>query len=1197
MVMKDKRPSVTHLAGQIAFIYALFSSCWILISDWLLVLVTNNSTRLTELQTVKGWIFVIVTSALLYALVRWGLRSVQASYSLLQAVIEGTTDAIFVKNLEGRYLTINAAGARIFGRAVEEIIGKNDTELFGYEIGRRIREQDKQLITSGKTQVYENVLPVEKQERTYLTTKDLYYDPQGNLAGLIGVAQDITERKQLLEQLRREKEDLSALSAVTANSISTLNLEELLNVLLLRIVKVMNADAAVILLKKDDRLEVRASIGIDEQARSDYTFKLGQGFAGTIATTMQPLYIEDAQTDSRVVSIRIKQSGIRTILAVPLQRHGELVGVLHVDWKSVHSTSDRELQVLEITAERCTMAILNAQLYERTKQLQERLQIQIDRMPIGCLLSDRELRAIDWNPAAEQIFGFTKQEVLGKDCGKLITPLPVRPRVKEIFQQLAAGKMTVHSINENMTKDGRLIVCEWHNTPLKEADGTVGGMLSMVQDITERFAAEEALRDSEQRYRTLFESHPHPMWVFDLETLAFLAVNDAAIHHYGYSREEFLAMTIQDIRPREDVPALLEHLSRDTCDLDACGVWRHLKKDGTLIDVEITSHRLVFAGRAAKLSSINDITQRRRAEQELRTKDEQYRTLARNFPNGAVFLFDRELRYILAEGSGIKTLGLESSSFEGKTIWEAVQPELCDVIEPLYRQALSGVTTAFEASCQGRVYLVQVLPVNNSCGEIDAGMAVTQDITERKQTEEQLRHYAYHEPLTGLPNRALFLERLEQRIKRAKDGEEGLFAVLLIELEHFEMVKYSLGHLAADQLMIATAGRLEACLQPTDTVAQVGSDEFAILLTNITNRHKVIDIAQRIHQLLMLPLELNGREMFSSTSIGIALSRNGALDSCPLDSSQDISNTSLSTNSSARCDQPEDFLRAADTAKHHARMQPQARHAVFNPTMRERAVARFQLEADLRRAIEYQQFQVYYQPIVSLQTGKVTGFEALVRWIHPTRGMVSPVEFIPLAEETGLISMIDWWVLREACRQLSIWQQDFGAETALTMSVNVSSVQLSQLGFLERLDHILRETGVKGQSLKLEITESGLLKNAPCGVLMLQQLKALGVQLSIDDFGTGYSSLARLHQLPIDTLKIDRSFVSQMGNTDSESLEIVRAIMTLAHTLDMDVIAEGVETQEHLVQLRSLECEYGQGYFFSRPVDSQAARKLLTAQA
>lgn len=965
--MKDEFPGAKYLAGNIVLSYAFFSSLWILCSDGLLALLTNDSTVLIKLEIFKGWAFVLVTSGLLYGLVRWGLRSLQASYN---------------------------------------------------------------------------------------------------------------ERKQLLEELRQEKEDRAAINTVTANGISTLNLEELLDVMLRRIITVMGADAAVILLKKDNYLYVRASIGIDEEAPLGYALSIGQGFAGTIAATIQPLYIEDAQTDSRVIRPSIKKCGIRTMLGVPLERNGNLVGVLHVDWLSIHPKSDRELHLLEITAERFTLAILNAQLYEQTRQLQERLQLQIDHMPIGCIVHDAKLCVTDWNPAAEKIFGFTKEEVLRENPCELITPPAVRPHVEDIFQQLAAGEMTVHSINENVTKDGRTIICEWYNTPLKEADGTVVGMLSMAQDISEG----------------------------------------------------------------------------------------------------------------------------RRTEQELRRKDELYRTLARNFPNGSVFLFDRDLRYTLADGAGITAHGLKSESFEGKTIWEALPPEIAEMLEPVYRQALAGDATTFEAPYGDRAYLVHVVPVTNSSGEIYAGMAVTQDISARKQTETQLWRYAFYEPLTGLPNRALFLERLEEVIEKAKRGEAGLFAVLLLELEHFQMVKYSLGHLAADQLMLDTARRLEACLQPNDTLARVGSDEFAILLADIQDRDEATDRADCLQQQLMLPFDLNGREVFSSINIGIALGgsqekgvSNQESESRTLELSQEIPNPSLATPGLTCSDISENFLRAADTAKHHAKVQAHVRHALFNPAMHEQAVERFQLESDLRRAIERQQFQVYYQPIVSLETAEVTGFEALVRWTHPTRGMVSPTEFIPLAEETGLISLIDWWVLREACAQLGVWQQAFTAEKSLTMSVNLSGLHIAQLGLLERLDQILRETGVEGNSLKLEITESSLLKNSPCGTVMLQQLKALGIQLSIDDFGTGYSSLARLHQLPIDTLKIDRSFVSRMGN-DSESLEIVRAIMTLAHTLEMDVIAEGVETPQQLSQLRSLECEYGQGYFFSRPVDSHTAGELIAAQ-
>jgi PAS domain S-box-containing protein/diguanylate cyclase (GGDEF)-like protein len=723
------------------------------------------------------------------------------------------------------------------------------------------------------------------------------------------------------------------------------------------------------------------------------------------------------------------------------------------------------------------MAILNAQLYKPTQRRLKRLQLQLDLMSIACILSDRELRVTDWNFAAEKIFGFSKEEVLGRNACELIVPAAVRPQVETILRQLAAGEKTVHSINENLTKDGRTIICEWYNTPLMDADGTMVGMLSMAQDITER----------------------------------------------------------------------------------------------------------------------------QRAEQELRRKDEQYRTLARNFPNGAVFLFDRELRYILAEGSELSTLGFSSESFEGKTIQEVLEPEMCQLFEPAYRQALAGIASSFETPYKDRVYLVQVFPVTNSSEEISVGMAVVLDVTERKRTEAQLWRYAYYDLLTGLPNRTLFLEYLGERIEEAKQGNTGLFAVLLLKLEHFEMVKYSLGHKVADQLMMATARRLEEYLQPTVTLARVGSDEFAIMVAELKTTDEITDRVDGIHQLLMLPFDLQGREVFSTSSIGIAL---GGTEEFPCvaslpdvfsNSSPDSLNSS-STEELTCSDRPEDFLRAADTARHHAKVQSHVSHAVFNPTMHEQAVARFQLETDLRRAIDRQPFQVYYQPIVSLETGKITGFEALVRWIHPTRGLVSPMEFIPLAEETGLISFIDWWVLREACTQLRIWQQLFAEDAApLTMSVNFSGLHLAQLGLLERLDQVLRETGVEGRNLKLEITESGLLKNATSGTVILQQLKTLGVQLSIDDFGTGYSSLARLHQLPIDTLKIDRSFVSRMGN-DGESLEIVRAIMTLAHSLGMDAIAEGVETQEQVLKLRSLNCEYGQGYLFSRPVDSKTAEELLAAQ-
>jgi diguanylate cyclase (GGDEF)-like protein len=498
-------------------------------------------------------------------------------------------------------------------------------------------------------------------------------------------------------------------------------------------------------------------------------------------------------------------------------------------------------------------------------------------------------------------------------------------------------------------------------------------------------------------------------------------------------------------------------------------------------------------------------------------------------------------------------------------------------------------------------------PIFDAAGNCVGALGAIADITERKRLEEKLQYYAFYDPLTGLPNRALFLARTAELIERVSLGEAGLFAVLFLDLERFGIVKYSLGHLVADKLLIATARRLEKCLRPTDTAARVGSDEFAILLADIENVSQVQRIAERIYLQLAKPFDLDGHEVFSTTNIGIALSwkdehlaHRQSISSCQ-DAINSVSNrVSIQENPHSQLPtliyhQPEDILRDADTAMHDAKAHSQAHCAVFHPAMHSGALTRLQLESDLHRAIQRQQFKVYYQPIVSLATLRIAGFEALVRWEHPSRGMVSPAEFIPLAEETGLISLIDRWVLREACQQLGVWQRAFPAPQPLMISVNLSGVQLGQPLMIERLDQVLRETGIDGGSLKLEITESVIVENTAAEIGMLEQLKALGIQLSIDDFGTGYSTLARLHQLPVDTLKIDRSFVSRM-TADGHNSEIVHTIVTLAHTLGMDAVAEGVETPEQLDLLRTLQCEYGQGYLFSKPVDSSAARALLLSE-
>jgi diguanylate cyclase (GGDEF)-like protein len=451
-----------------------------------------------------------------------------------------------------------------------------------------------------------------------------------------------------------------------------------------------------------------------------------------------------------------------------------------------------------------------------------------------------------------------------------------------------------------------------------------------------------------------------------------------------------------------------------------------------------------------------------------------------------------------------------------------------------------------------------------------ANIELRSEVTERKIAEAKLIHDAFHDSLTGLPNRALFIERLGRVIEQTKRFKDYFFAVLFLDLDRFKVVNDSLGHLLGDQLLIKFARRLEIYLRSVDTVARLGGDEFVILLHGIQSINCAIQIADRIQKELTLPFDLNGYEVFISTSIGIALSTTGY-------------------------DQPEEILRDADTVMYRAKALGKARYEVFDKDMHARAVTLLQLENDLRRSLERQELQVHYQPVVSLKTGRINGFEALVRWQHPHRGLVSPVEFIPIAEETGLIIPIGYWVLCEACRQISAWQEYYQA-SPLTISVNFSGKQFSQPDLIKQIDQILQETGLDGKSLKLEITESVLIENAESAAAMFLHLKSLGVQVHIDDFGTGYSSLSYLHRFPIDGLKIDRSFVSRMG-VNNENSEIVKTIMTMAHNLGMSVIAEGIETAEQLTQLRALQCEYGQGYFFSKPLKPEAAAAFIAKEA
>lgn len=750
-------------------------------------------------------------------------------------------------------------------------------------------------------------------------------------------------------------------------------------------------------------------------------------------------------------------------------------------------------------------------------------------------------------------------------------------------------------------------------------------------DITESNLAEGALRDSEYRYYTLAKMLPVGIFRADL-TGKCLYVNERYCEMAGLTLVEVLGEVWTQCLHLDDRNRIFwewQQVVKQKQPFQA--EFRFQQGDLTLWMI---CQAVPEAGKSGEITSyigaLTDISERKQAEEALLKAEEKYRSIFENASEG-IFQCSPDGYYICANPALAHIYGYESPS--------ELMAQVRDISRQLYVDPTRrtefvrlaeecGFVSDFESEIDradgSKIWISEnVRVVRDGEGHLLYYEGTIEDITERKLAEAKLMHDAQHDTLTGLPNRALFTERLAQAIALGKKRLDYLFAVLFIDLDRFKVVNDSLGHLAGDQLLIAFASRLRKSIahrqlkspNTGDTVARLGGDEFAILLETIKDVNEATQVAERVHAELAIPFNLNEYQVFTSASIGIVCSGLPASTAANKEfwnsEPTDLLNTDcqlLTQTSQANIqilesrieqshiiyDRPEDLLRDADSAMYHAKALGKARHEVFDLSMHARAVALLQLENDLRRAVEREEFRLYYQPIVSLSDGRIRGFEALLRWQHPQRGLLAPGEFIPVAEETRLIVPIGWWMMRSACQQMRQWQQQFPHRSPLTVSVNLSNAQYQQPDLIAKISQILRETALDASSLKLEITESVIMENAESATALLAQLRALGIQLYIDDFGTGYSSLSRLHTFPTDALKIDRAFVSRMAD-DEGNEAIVQTILIVAGHLGLDVIAEGVETAKQLAQLRALQCEYGQGYFFSKPADEKAITSLIAS--
>lgn len=817
-------------------------------------------------------------------------------------------------------------------------------------------------------------------------------------------------------------------------------------------------------------------------------------------------------------------------------------------------------------------------------QSEANLRAIFDSSVQGILLIDRCYKIQAFNPAASQIIqGIWQKEIHQVDS--IIFCLKndlILDDFAQYFADALEGKFLEKEKNiQGINREEYWFKINYH--PVYDKKSQVIAVCLIILNITEEKKAVNALINSEQRFKSLVQNSSDIITILDPDGIIRYQ-SPSITRILGYDPDDLVGDNAFDyVHPEERdrisaifVKALQNPGSEGEIQLrfrHANGHWVYLESIGRNWQDDPKINGFVVNSR--------DVSDRREQAERLKML-EQAIAASKNGVMIADVRNNNRLVYVnpgfeqITGYSAADVLGSNCRFLQGS---ERNQPEL-DRLRAAIKEGKDCTVVLRNYRKDGSLFWneLQLSPVYNAQNQLTHFIGIQTDISDRKKVEEQLTHQAYHDPLTGLANRSLLIERLQKADLKAQQTPGYLFALLFLDLNRFKVVNDSLGHAVGDLLLIVISLRLQSCLKPNDTLARIGGDHFVILLEDIQDTHDAIRVAEQIHEQLQEPFTLKGHEFFISGSIGISLS-------------------SMGYECSA------DLLRDADIAMYRAKQSGKAKHAVFDKAMHDRVLARLNLENELRHTIEAVQsgdsnaLWLAYQPIVCLRTGKIKGFEALVRWHHPERGFISPAEFIPVAEESGLIIPLGMWILRQACRQLQEWQSILVNNHAtsadqLTMSINLSAKQFLQLDLIHLVDQILAETGVSPYSLKLEITETAIVENMEYALETLSELRKRQILLSLDDFGTGYSSLSYLHQFPLDTLKIDRSFVNSI-HQESKHRKIIQAIVTLAHALGMDVTAEGLETSEQLQQLKMLDCELGQGYFFSKPLDRVAASHLL----
>lgn len=894
------------------------------------------------------------------------------------------------------------------------------------------------------------------------------------------------------------------------------------------------------------------------------------------AGSSQPNVFQDERLEDVGLIPYIERSVREGALTTPplcFEIGGEIVGWRRILVSPIQGDSG-ELEEIALFAEDVGEYV---KARSRLEESQERFEQIFNQSIDALLIHDYEGRIVDCNREAYRSLGYTKEELLGLSVGDIATDvLSEKEKSERLYtpwrtaRVLPAGTTVGFHQNAHRRKNQTTF-------PVEVGIGSVDYdgqrmILASCRDATRRVETEGAVRASEAHYRAVVDGAHDAIITIDASG-EIRSFNRGARRTFGYEPDEICGVNLTRLMPERFRAAHRVGIERYLATHEPRILGKTLELYGLRkndeefpLELTITEIRIEDEDLPLFTGIIRDITERKRSEAALKESQ----ALLRNVTNSApviLFMLGLDGVFTVSEGRGLEKIGAAGGDFVGQCLYDVLPPGASGHASKIAR-AISGEEISTEEEYAGRIFDIRYTPVRDESGVQTgvAGLAV--DITGRKKLEARLTHQALHDDLTGLANRALLLNRLEQSLLRVENHCAEI-TLLYVDLDNFKYVNDTLGHAAGDVLLMEVADRLKSCVREYDTVARLGGDEFVVLLEGVEDFDHATGSAERISNYLKDPFYLEGRELVVTASIGVAVCSSGG----------------------SRCSATE-MLSNADVAMYTSKNAGKDGYAVFEPKMAERSARRLGLESDLRRAVSRSEFFVVYQPKIDVKTESIVGFEALVRWRHPERGVIPPNSFIPVAEETGLIREIGAQVLLEACNCMKSWEMKYPLNPHLTMNVNASAVQIQSSDFVQEVENSLRASGLDASRLIVEVTESAVMSDPQAATSVLERLRRLGVRIALDDFGTGYSSLSHLRKLPVDVLKVDRSLISDI-HRDTGNLAIVLSTVTLARSLGLTIVAEGVENENENAKVNFLDFDEVQGYFWHPPLPEESVEKLL----